>query len=96
MNEDRSSRYHRLKRQAGILSTAWSLVLLAGLLWSGASVAMRNLAGESAFAIVFYVGLLLLFNEFGSLPLSFTAASCSSARCDLSIGAARRGGSSTR
>ena len=71
MNEDRSSRYNRLKRQAGILSVAWSVVLLAGLLASGASAAMRNLAGPSVFAPVYYLTLLLLLNELGSLPLGF-------------------------
>ena len=71
MNEDRSSRYHRLKRQASIASVAWSLVLLAGLLFSGASLALRNFSGDGAFAIVFYVGLLLLLNELGGLPLAF-------------------------
>jgi len=71
MNEDRSSRYHRLKRRTGIVSVVWSVALLAGLLWSGASAVLRNLAGTGAFAIVFYVGLLLLLNEIGDLPLSF-------------------------
>ena len=71
MNEDRSSRYQRLKRQASIASVAWTLVLLAGLLLSGASLILRNLAGDGAFAIVFYVGLLLLLNELGGLPLAF-------------------------
>ena len=71
MNEDRSSRYHRLKRQASIASVAWTLLLLAGLLFSGGSLALRNLAGGGAFAIVYYVGLLLLLNELGDLPLSF-------------------------
>jgi len=71
MNEDRSSRYHRLKRRTGIASVVWSVVLLAGLLWSGASIALRTLAGQSALAIVYYVGLLLLLNELGGLPLSF-------------------------
>ena len=71
MNEDRSSRYHRLKRQAGILSVVWSVVLLAGLLVSGASVRLRDLAGDSLFAIVFYVALLLLLNELGTLPIAF-------------------------
>jgi STE24 endopeptidase len=71
MNEDRSSRYHRLKRQTGVASVAWSLVLLAGLLWTGASAALRDFAGGGFFAIVFYVGLLLLLNELGSLPLAF-------------------------
>jgi STE24 endopeptidase len=71
MNEDRSSRYHRLKRQAGILSVVWSVVLLGGLVASGASVALRNIAGSGIFAIVPYVALLLLLNEIGSLPLAF-------------------------
>jgi STE24 endopeptidase len=71
MNEDRSSRYQRLKRQSGILSVAWSVVLLAGLLVTGASAALRNVAGNSVFAIVFYVGFLLFLNELGSLPLAF-------------------------
>lgn len=74
MNEDRSSRYHRLKRQAGILSVAWSVVLLGGLLASGASAGLRDMAsraGGSVFAIVFYVALVLLLNELGSLPLAF-------------------------
>ena len=71
MNEDRSSRYHRLKRQAGMLSVLWSVVLLAGLLVSGASVGLRDLAGGSIFAIVFYVALLLFLNELGALPIAF-------------------------
>jgi STE24 endopeptidase len=81
MNEDRSSRYHRLKRQAGIASMAWTLVLLAGLLWSGASGALRDLALRiSPFgagwlhaisALVIYVAGVLVLNEAGSLPLAF-------------------------
>src|SRR4051812_31970384 len=71
MNEDRASRYHRLKRRAGIVSVVWSLALLAGLVVSGASIALRNLAGAGFFAILYYVALLLLLNELGSLPLAF-------------------------
>ena len=71
MNEDRSSRYHRLKRRAGIASVVWSVALLAGLLSSGASIAIRNLAGAGPFAIVFYIAMLLLLNETGSLPIAF-------------------------
>ena len=71
MNEDRSSRYHRLKRQASIASVAWTILLLAGLLFSGASAVLRNLAGNGLLAVVVYVGLLLLLNEIGSLPLAF-------------------------
>ena len=71
MNEDRSSRYHRLKRQADIASAVWSVALLAGLLVTRASVAMRDLAGQSALAIVYYIAFLLLLNEAGSFPLAF-------------------------
>ena len=71
MNEDRASRYHRLKRQAGIASLCWTLALLAALLFSGGSLAIRNASGRSAFAVVFYVAILLLLNEIGSLPLGF-------------------------
>jgi len=71
MNEDRSSRYQRLKRQAGIVSLVWSIVLLTGLLATGASVALRDLAGHSPFAIVFYIAFLLLLNEVVGLPLGF-------------------------
>jgi STE24 endopeptidase len=71
MNEDRASRYHRLKRQAGIASLCWTFALLAALLFTRGSLAIRNVAGQSAFAIVFYVAILLLLNEVGSLPLGF-------------------------
>ncbi len=71
MNEDRSSRYHRLKRQASIASICWTVTLLAGLLFSGGSIAIRNVAQATHPAIVVYVALVLLLNEFGSLPLSF-------------------------
>src|SRR5262249_47589963 len=71
MNEDRASRYHRLKRQAGIASLCWTFALLVALLFSGGSPAIRNVSGHSAFAIVFYVAILLLLNEVGSLPLGF-------------------------
>ena len=71
MNEDRSSRYHRLKRQTGIVSLAWSVLLLGGLLVTRASLSLRDLAGQGIFAIVIYIALLLALNEIGSLPLAF-------------------------
>jgi STE24 endopeptidase len=82
MNEDKASRYHRLKRWSHVASLCWTLALLVGLLWSGASIAMRNAAERGAASIVghggwhpgitvvLYVGFLLLFNEIGSLPLA--------------------------
>ena len=44
MNEDKASRYNRLKRRATILSVAWGVVFVVGLLVSGLSIEMRNLA----------------------------------------------------
>ena len=47
MNEDRASKYQRLKRTSGIVSFAWSAILLALLLLTGASAALRDLAQSS-------------------------------------------------
>jgi STE24 endopeptidase len=82
MNEDRASRYHRLKRWSRVASLGWTLALFVGLMWSGASIALRNVAERGAASIaghggwhpgvtvVFYVGFLLLLNEIGSLPIA--------------------------
>jgi STE24 endopeptidase len=71
MNEDRASRYHRLKRQASVVSACWTLALFVVLLASGGSVAVRSVAGTGPFAIVSFVAIVLLLNELGSLPLAF-------------------------
>jgi len=82
MNEDRASRYHRLKRWSHVAALGWTLVLFIGLLWSGASIALRDLAERAVpsivgsgswhagITVIVYVGLLLLLNEIGSLPVS--------------------------
>jgi STE24 endopeptidase len=82
MNEDKASRYHRLKRWSHVVSLGWTLVLFVGLLWSGASIALRDAAERAATSIVgqsgwhagvtvvVYVGFLLLLNEIGGLPIS--------------------------
>ena len=81
MNEDKASRYHRLKRQASVASLVWAVGLLVALLWSGWSVTLRAAAESAAsrigasggwnprVAAVFYVVLLSLVNEVGCLPL---------------------------
>ena len=82
MNEDKAARYHRLKRQASIVSLVWGVLLLAGLLWSGASVTLRSVAESltarlvalswaPAVSVLAYVLLLSLVSEIGSLPLGF-------------------------
>ena len=80
MNEDRASRYHRLKRRALVLSLAWSAILLVFLLVTGASVRLRSAAQQAAAAlgssgpaavVLLYVAGLILVHEAGSFVLSF-------------------------
>ena len=82
MNEDRATRYQRQKRQASIASLTWSIVLLGGLLWTGATLTVRNYAEllparmapaawTSALSVLVYVLLLSLMHELVSLPLGF-------------------------
>lgn len=81
MNEDKAARYHRLKRQASIASIGISLLVLGGLLATGWSAGLRDLAGATArvvpaswhapTTIVFYVVLLSVITEAVSLPLGW-------------------------
>lgn len=82
MNEDRATRYHRLKRRTSLLSLAWSVVLLGGLLWTGSSVVLRDAAASiagrlatgpwvAAIALLIYVFQLLVISEIGGLALGF-------------------------
>ena len=48
MNEDKASRYHRLKRQVSVASIAWTLAVLAGLLLTGSSISLRGTAELAA------------------------------------------------
>lgn len=82
MNEDKATRYHRLGRRASVISTAWTLALLLGLMLTGGSVAIRNWADNEA-ALRFYlseyqplvVGLYVLalsiLFDLALLPVSF-------------------------
>ena len=44
MNEDKATRYNRLKRNVGVASVAWSTLLLAGVAVTGVAVSLRTLA----------------------------------------------------
>jgi STE24 endopeptidase len=75
VNEDRSARYHRLKRRATVAAMAWSVLLLIALLSTGASLRLRDLAeavaGEPAFVpVALYVALLASIHEIGGLPIA--------------------------
>jgi Zn-dependent protease with chaperone function len=86
LNEDKSSRYHRLKRRAGVLSLAWSVVLLGGLLATGWTATLRDAAEAwlPRAPVIGYVLLLLLINEIVSLPLSYYSGVMLERRYDLS------------
>ena len=76
MNEDKASRYQRLKRQAGVASVVWSTGLLAGLMATGWSLRLRSLAesispSSAVLATAIYVALLSILSEVGTLPLGF-------------------------
>src|SRR5258708_1922726 len=95
MNEERATRYHRLKRQASFVSLAWSVLLLVGLLWTGWAIPVRSGAesiaihvGPSSWqpglAVISYVVLLSLLNEIGGLPIDFYRGFVVERRYDLS------------
>jgi STE24 endopeptidase len=67
MNEDRASRYHRLKRRVSVLSVAWSGLLLLLLQFAEGGTSARG----PLFSAAIYVVLLFLLNEIIAMPLSF-------------------------
>ena len=79
MNEDRATRYHRLKRRALVLSLAWSGILFTALLATGGSLQLRATAERIAAAlgrsspavvVVLYVAGLILLHEAGGFILA--------------------------
>jgi STE24 endopeptidase len=95
VNEDKATRYHRLKRQASIAAVAWGVLLLGGLLSTGLTLSLRDIAIRISARVVpaawlpgatvlVYVLLLTLLNEIGSLPLSFYSGLFIERRYELS------------
>lgn len=75
-NEDKATRYHRLKRRAAIAGAACGVLLIAALLLTGASADLRDLAVSAVprsflLSVVIYVGLVALIGEAIQLPLAF-------------------------
>ena len=75
MNEDKATRYHRLGRRAGLLSTAWTGVILAALMFSGVSATLRDWAGAVAgqnatLVVLLYVAALSMLFDLTTLPFS--------------------------
>jgi STE24 endopeptidase len=76
VNEDKATRYHRLRRRASLLGTALAAAWLLLLLVAGWSSSLRDLASTMAgssfsLTVVCYVVLLALLSEAIELPLSF-------------------------
>ena len=81
MNEDKATRYHRLRRRAALVSLALSATLLIGLLWTGWSIALRDLSGGlprrfglplfliPSATVATYALLLGVLNELVTFPL---------------------------
>ncbi len=96
MNEDKATRYNRLKRRISVVSLAWGVFLLVFLLVSGSSLTLRDLAWWSsqrlwqwpAAAAVAALSLYLVFiaaiNEVISLPLGFYSGFVLEHRYELS------------
>lgn len=83
MNEDKASRYNRLKRRAVVLAAAWQVFLLAAVLLSGAAHALRDALAHACQPLppylrfpstVFgFVAVLAAAYGLGALPASFFA-----------------------
>lgn len=95
MNEDKASRYNRLKRQASVIALIWGTLLLVGLLAAGFSASIRDAAQalsgrvvppswQPGATVLTYVALLSLLNEIGSLPLAFYGGFLLERRYELS------------
>jgi STE24 endopeptidase len=81
VNEDKATRYQRLRRWASVTSLAWSVGLLVALVLTDGTRALRDMAvglARSAGApvapapfvvVVLYVFLLSVLHELGALPI---------------------------
>ena len=85
MNEDKASRYQRLRRRAVVLAAVWTLLLLVALLLTGGAQVVRDLS-ESAVArlpvpastrwaavTALFVLALFVIHQAGALPAAYYA-----------------------
>jgi STE24 endopeptidase len=81
VNEDKATRYHRLKRQASVFSLVWSVLVLGGVIVSGWSANLRDAADiwarhlppplQPFITVLGFVVLLSLLHEAGAVILAF-------------------------
>jgi STE24 endopeptidase len=91
VNEDKASRYNRLKRAASVMSLAASVACIVVLLTTGASITIRDVAEHAApravgptATVVIYVAMLAGITELVSLPLAFYSGYVLERRYELS------------
>jgi STE24 endopeptidase len=79
LNEDKSTRYHRLKRRSAVASLAISTAVLVVLLTSGLSISIADIArrashtdplSDSALAVVIYVLIVVALHEVATFPVA--------------------------
>ncbi len=88
MNEDRATRYQRLRRRASMGSAVLTGSLLAGLIVSGSALSLRqaaqSIAGESRLAsVVIVVAAIGVLNKLLLLPFSYYRGVTLERRYDL-------------
>jgi STE24 endopeptidase len=93
VNEDKSARYHRLKRRAGLASALVTVAVLGGLLLTGASAALaraaRVITPSPAASVALYVVALAAILETALFPLVFYRTFSLERRYGLSSGGVR-------
>ena len=77
MNEDKATRYHRLGRRAGLLSTVWTAAILCALMFSrgigGSAATDRRQSSRRirALTVALYVLVLSVLFDLATLPFGF-------------------------
>ena len=89
-NEDKSARYHRLRRRAALGGIGATALVLTVLVASGGAAALRDgvqaAAGESVVpAVIVYVALLVMLMEGVQLPFAYYQGVVLERRFDLGV-----------
>jgi Zn-dependent protease with chaperone function len=77
VNEDKSRKYHRLRRRASVSSVFVAAAALTGFLWSGLSIAVRDAAAvvgggpASVSTVALYIVVLVLLGDALMFPVSW-------------------------
>ena len=80
MNEDKATRYHRLRRRAFLLAAAWRVFLLAFLAVSGLAPALRDALASAvhpfpaflqpSLTVLAFIAVLTVVHDLGALPMT--------------------------